>query len=350
MTKIQIIDLNSKSKWDEIVKDADEIYDKWQYVSAFYKNADGVPYMAYLEGKEGYIYNVFMKRNINNDEKFKGMDLKEQLYDIITTYGYGGVKINGNITKEEKDNFFTQFKDYCVSNNIISEFIRLDPIENNYKLYDGYDYVIEKRSNTIYIELENKEKIWDNLKGSCRNKIRKAINNNLYVKSGFNDEMFNEFEKIYNETMKRDNADNYYYFKKEFFNDIKENLKDNAIIYTVYKEELPISSTIILYKKNNVHYHLSGTLSDYMKLGANNLLLYEVAKDFSKRGYKKFHLGGGYGGNDSPLFELKKSFNKNGLLDFYIGKKIYNKEKYNELCNIRNIKEILSDFFPLYRS
>ena len=87
MTKIQIIDLNSKSKWEKIVKDADEIYDKWQYVSAFYKNADGVPYMAYLEAKEGYIYNVFMKRNINNEEKAKGMDSKEKWHDTTNTYG-----------------------------------------------------------------------------------------------------------------------------------------------------------------------------------------------------------------------------------------------------------------------
>lgn len=91
-----------------------------------------------------------------------------------------------------------------------------------------------------------------------------------------------------------------------------------------------------------------------MKLGANNLLLYEVAKDFSIKGYKKFHLGGGYGGNDSPLFEFKKSFNKNGILDFYIGKKIYNKKMYDKLVNIRkkeeNDKIENSSYFPLYRA
>lgn len=257
MDNFQIIDFDDKEVWGNIADDTVEIYDKWQYVSAFYKNGDGIPYMAYLKGKDGYIYNVFLKRNINEDEKFKNIDLQEQLYDIITPYGYGGVKIKGKISEEEKNEFFKQFENYCIENNIVSEFIRLNPLEDNYKNYEGQDYLIEKISNTIYIDLESEEKIWNDLKGSCRNKIRKAINNNLYVKSGFNDEMFSEFQNIYNETMNRDNADNYYFFKEDFFIDIKENLKDSAIIYTVYKEDLPISSTIILYKKENAHYHLS---------------------------------------------------------------------------------------------
>ena len=32
------------------------------------------------------------------------------------------------------------------------------------------------------------------------------------------------------------------------------------------------------------------------------------------------------------------SFNKNGDLDFYIGKKIFNNDVYNELCDVRNIE------------
>lgn len=84
----------------------------------------------------------------------------------------------------------------------------------------------------------------------------------------------------------------YYFFNNDFFNDIEKNLKNNAIIYSAYMNNIPISSSIIIYNGKNVHYHLSGSIKAYMKFGANNLLLYEVAKDFLKGGYKKFHLGG----------------------------------------------------------
>ena len=63
-----------------------------------------------------------------------------------------------------------------------------------------------------------------------------------------------------------------------------------------------------MFNGKNAHYHLSGTLSEYMKLGANNYALYEIALDLCKMGYEKFHLGGGYGGDNSPLFKFKMSF------------------------------------------
>ena len=96
-----------------------------------------------------------------------------------------------------------------------------------------------------------------------------------------------------------------------------------------------------------------GTLSDYMKLGANNIALYNIALDLCKKGYKKFHLGGGFGGDDSPLLKFKKSFNKFGEADFYIGKKIWNEKKYKSLVKLRMEEKEFdksSKFFPLYRS
>lgn len=353
MRELNVIGFDKKDEWNIIADDTVEVYDKWQYVSAFYKNGDGIPYMAYLKGKDGYIYNVFLKRNINEDKKFKDIDLQEQLYDIITPYGYGGVKIKGNITEEERIEFFKQFENYCKENNIVSEFIRLNPLEDNYKNYKGQDYKIEKISKTIYIKLENKEQIWNDFEGRARTTIRKALKNDINIESGFNNKMMNEFENLYYDTMKRDKADSYYFFKREFFNDIEENLKDNAIIYTAYLEKEPISSAIVMYSDENVHYHLSGSNKEYMKLGANNLILYEVAKDFCKKGYKKFHLGGGYGGDNSPLFKFKKSFNKNGELNFYIGKNIFNQKKYEMLVDIRKNEENIdiknNSYFPLYR-
>ena len=125
-------------------------------------------------------------------------------------------------------------------------------------------------------------------------------------------------------------------------------MKNNALIYTAYYNEKPINSLIVIYNGENANYHLSGSDPDYMSLGANNLSLYEAAKELCEKGYKKFHLGGGYGGDNSPLLKFKKSFNKNGELNFYIGKKVWNKETYSKLCKIKNVSEN-ENFFPAYR-
>ena len=341
--KFEVIDFDRKEIWEKVVKN-EEVYYQWEYVDAFFKNGDGIPKLAYAEENGEYIYNVFLQRNIANDLRLDSS--KYNYYDIITPYGYGGVNSNSN-NKELTKFYFDSFENYCNENNIISEFLRLNPLLDNYKLYND-DYKIENIAKTVYMKLENPEQIWNDMESRCRNTIRKAQSNNLIIKSGFDEELLKEFIDIYRDTMSRDDAKSYYFFNDDFFQSILEHLKKFSKIYTVYYEGKAINSSIIMFNGENAHYHLSGTLSEYMKLGANNYALYEIALDLCKMGYKKFHLGGGYGGDSSPLLKFKKSFNKFGELDFYIGKKIWNNQKYDDLCEVMNISKE-EQFFPAYR-
>ncbi len=342
--EFETIDFNNKARWSEITKDR-EVYYQWQYLDAFQKRGDGTPILAYASDGVEAVVNVFFLRNINEDLK---IDLEKQYFDIATPYGYGGVDYKGD-NKQLLHFFFEKFEEYCKEKNIVSEFIRLCPFTNNYKNYEGsHDYIINRVSKTVSIKLEDSEQIWSDMEGRCRRAIRKAQRNNLVVKSGFTELQMAEFKNIYYDTMSRDNADDYYFFDDKFFDSILKNLTDFANIYTVYLGKKPISSTIAIFNGDSAHYHLSGTLSDYMTYGANNMIIYEIAKDLCEKGYKSFHLGGGYGGDTSPLLMFKKSFNKHGELDFYIGKKIYDQDRYDELCKIVNVSKEEA-FFPAYR-
>ena len=342
--KFEIIDFNNKDKWQEVTKNR-EVYYQWQYVDAFYQIGDGIPKLAYAELNGEYIINVFFLRSIAKD--FSLAEKEYDYYDIITPYGYGGIDCVKENT-ELLQYYHKMFENYCVKNNIISEFVRLCPFTNNYVNYDN-SYEIINVSKTVYMKLDNPNQIWNDMEGRCRTSIRKALNNNLIVKSGFDKKMLNEFVEIYRETMTRDSADNYYFFNDVFFDSIYNNLDKFAKIYTVYLDEKPVSSSIVLFNSCGAHYHLSGTLSDYMKYCANNLVLYQIALDMCDYGIKSFHLGGGYGGDSSPLLKFKRSFNKFGDLDFYIGKKIYNHKIYDKLCKMRNVG-IDCTFFPAYRA
>ena len=349
--EFDVIDFSNKNKWSKLAKNS-EIYYWWQYVDAFYQNGEGIPFLVYAVKNNNYVFNVFLKRDISEDERFKGKIDKGEFFDISTPYGYGGVNIVGEEDKELLKYFFDKFSEYCKSNGIISEFVRLNPLSDNYSLYSDAGYDIINISKTVFMKLDSEEQIWNDMESRCRNTIRKAIKSNLIIKSGFSEEMLCEFMNIYNETMKRDSAKEYYFFKKQFFENIQKNMRNHSKIYTAYLEDKAISSLIVIYNDKNAHYHLSGSLSDYMNLGANNLLLYEVAKDLCKIGYQKLHLGGGYGGDNSPLLKFKKSFNKNGELNFYIGKKIMDVEKYEKLVMLRKKDKTLnvdSGFFPIYR-
>ncbi len=350
--EFNVINFSNKDSWKEIIKEK-EIYYQWEYIDAFYKNGDGEPFLVYAKHKDNYVFNVCLKRDISSEKQFKQILTENTYFDISTPYGYGGVDIIGNKDDELLKYYFNEFYRYCKVNNIISEFVRLNPLTDNYELYRDTDYEIINIAKTIYIKLESEEQIWNDMESKCRNKIRKAEKNGLIVKTGYDEKMFKEFVKLYIETMKRDNAEEYYFFKPDFFESIYNNLKDYATIYTTYLDDKPINSILVIFCGNNVHYHLSGTDSAYMNLGANNLTLYKIAVDMQKKEYKKFHLGGGYGGDQSPLLTFKKAFNKNGLLDFYIGKKIFDEGTYKKLVELRTKEKEFSEnssFFPLYRA
>ena len=198
------------------------------------------------------------------------------------------------------------------------------------------------------MDLSSEDIIWGNLTTQNRGKIKKAINNNVVIKHCLSEDILKEFKIIYEVTMDKDNADDYYYFDDEFYLSIMNDLKDNAdIFYALYEDKI-IAATIILRCNKRLTYHFSGVLTDYRNVQATNLMLYEIAKWGSREGYKTFHLGGGVGSKEDNLFIFKKSFNKKEAYQYSLGKKIYNKQLYDYLLSLRT-GDFNHSFFPEYR-
>lgn len=289
---LKVVKIEEQDQWDKIIGENPEIYDKWQYLSAFKKLNDGQPILIYKDFDYGTIYNVIMKRDIASLKYFKDKIPDSKYYDIVTPYGYGGIMVTGSIGINELKKYYKEYEKLCINENVISEFVRMNPLKDNYKYYESQNYYVFKNSKIIYMQLDSAQQVWENLKSVCRNRIRKAKKLGLIVKSGFNEELMNSFKKIYIETMKRDNAEDYYFFNQDFFKDIIINMKGYAKIYITYLNENPIDAVLTIFSGSNAYYHLGGTLSEYMNLGAHNLSLYEAAIDSMNMGFKKFNLGG----------------------------------------------------------
>ncbi len=68
---------------------------------------------------------------------------------------------------------------------------------------------------TVYMDTSDEDTIWKNITSKNRNVIRKARKSGLHVYWGRSPEIIQPFIKIYNETMEKDNADDYYYFPEK---------------------------------------------------------------------------------------------------------------------------------------
>ena len=320
-----------------------DIYFKEEYAKLYKEIEKGEVENFCFENELGKVLFIYIKREVILDNI--------KYYDIITPYGYGGTLIQ-NCKDKNTDKlislFWEKFLEYAFLNKIICSFVRFHPIEKNYE-YCRDIMELERISSTVCIDLNSEEQIWSDISSKCRNIIRKSIKNNVMVIEDENLKKINDFQNLYYDTMKKNNADEYYFFKEEFFEQLKF-LKEKEIthFYALHEDKI-ISSILVLMGDEYLHYYLSANSQEGYSLNANSLLLYEIAKYGLKRGYKYFHLGGGYGGDDSPLFKFKSSFHKNHTLSFYIGKKIFNQKIYDELCQKAGIDNRSLNYFPLYR-
>ena len=345
----KVYTLEEEQIWDRIVKSFKK-YDTYYlsgYVKAFEIHGDGKPLLFYYQNEYVRGMNVVMLRDISQNKDFDTKIKKGKYFDIITPYGYGGWLIEG----ENSENLFETYERWCRENNIISEFVRFHPVIKNHK-YCKKNYEIIELGEVITMDLTSREGIFENLSSKNRNMVRKAIKNNIKIYNGRFRDIFIKFKEIYDKTMDKDKADNYYYFDSKFYESILEDLPDNAQIFYAEYENKIIAASIILGTNGQLNYHLSGSEKEFSNLAPTNLLLYKVALWGFENGYKTFYLGGGVGSQEDSLFKFKKSFYRGeNNYRFYIGKKIFNNEIYMMLIEKRKFDEEKkkNSFFPLYR-
>ena len=270
---MEIIQIQEKDKWNHIVKSFPDwdIYYLNEYAFSLHLHGDGIPYLIYHNARNVRLCYIVMQTDIADFPQLSPYIQHGQYFDWSTPYGYGGPLISGNISEIWIWEFQEELKQWCISHNIVSQFIRFHPLLQNQKSMEKcWDVVYLKK--TVYVATDNQEIIFQNMTPNNRNMVRKAIKNGIKIIMD-KGERSQEFKTIYEETMKNNNADKYYFFEKEYFDYLTHNLNDHVIFFYALYEDRPISSAIFFYNDKYMHYHLSGTLPEYKKLASANLLL-----------------------------------------------------------------------------
>jgi len=346
VSNINLITIDQAEKWDDIVKSFKNYDVNYLsgYAKAFQIHGDGDPILYYYDDGSTRAINVVMKRDIARVMSFKDKIPHNTWFDLSTPYGYGGFLVEG----ANYDAVSEAFDTYCKEMGFVSEFVRFHLLNDFQSYYKG---TCETYTQNIVRSLELPiDDIFMDFEHRVRKSIKKATKAGLKIEIDPTGVRLEDFLDIYYGTMERSNAEENFYFGREFFNTINI-MKDNYVyIHVLYKEQV-ISTELVLYGSENCYSFLGGTNRDYFHLNANNFLKYEIIKWAKEKGLKRFILGGGYGADDG-IFKYKKGFAPNGIYDFYIGKKILDKDKYNELVRIRKQEEDYDEktlFFPAYR-
>ena len=298
-----------------------DIYYSDEYISLYLKDNEELFRFEYKEGEKIFI-NKTIKRPILN---IGTTPINDGFFDLETAYGYGGFYTNSE-DSVFVENAIQKYYEKCVNENIVAEFIRFHPFNDFPLIYKNYlEFNIYDREVVVKNLTEN---IFTSYVSKVRNTVKRA-RERVSINESNN---LDKFIELYNETMKKNDATDFYFFKKEYYEKLLQN--DNVKLYEVIFEDSIIAMGFFMYGRDICHYHLSANTDMSYKLNSNYALLDYIFNIAKEKGIKYVLLGGGTTSHkDDKLLKFKQKFSKD-LKPFYISGKIYNKEIYNKYNQI----------------
>lgn len=265
-----------------------------------------------------------------------------QYFDILTPRGMGGPRCTNkqmvNLERYDKD-----FTSYCKEKHIIAEYVRFDPWNCNHKIFGALYDELEHHGNLFCNHL-NSDFYKNEYSKSVQRNIKKNISD-IEIEFDYKGETIDKFLELYQYTEKKYLFNEYYRLSEKFLTKYFSSLKGKVAIVNAKFINKVISSSVILFGEDIVHYHFTGNDPMYKKKNANSVLMYQTAIIAQEMGKEIFDLGGGI--IDSNIADFKSLFvNECGIYPYYVGKRILDRKIYNKLVEIKGKSK--PGYFPEY--
>lgn len=270
-------------------------------------------------------------------------------FDAVTPYGYGGI-----LPLTEGADLVTdvrRLRDWCATNGVVTALLRLHPLLGAFGHLSEVDGVgVEEHGPSTAVDLS---KVQDG-RLTGMSKGRKADLNvarrelELSWESG--ESALERFRAVYDETMTRIGARDFYLFPPEYYRALAQGLGDRLGVALALHGEEVAGGALFMADRRFAHYHLSGTAEAGRELKAGTLLVHAGAVWAAERGCELLHLGGGTQGADS-LYAFKRSFGGSEF-SYSFATVVADSARYDALVARRaeEPEPPRQDFFPAYRA
>jgi hypothetical protein len=318
-----------------------DIYFEKEYASLYLKEGQSLFTYRYEEGQY-FLSNLAIKSPINN---VCSKVVDQEIYDLETPYGYGGILTNSNDIRF-LERAFMRYYERCSEEHIVCEFFRFHPfMKLPHLLKEKLDlYTLDRQVVAIKLDQE-REVRWGQYSSNTRNILRKCYKT-LSVSFSKN---YDNFISLYYDTMKKNDASEFYYFDRTYFDKLFE--LEKVFLVDVKFEDRIISSGTFFRSGTLAHYHLSANSPEFYKLNGNYILLDFFAQNSAENGSSYLFLGGGRTAEPKDsLLKFKMRFSQK-TLDFHLGGLVYDLETYKELNDIwQNLNPLKSPkYFQKYK-
>jgi hypothetical protein len=278
--------------------------------------------------------------------------------DAVTPYGYGGVlplRRDASDTGTVPVSDLRQLRDWCVTNGVVSCLLRLHPLLGGSEQLSKSDELgveIREYGPTVALDPSRIDETTGRLRGMSKG--RKAdltiARRGLELRWASGEDALERFRAIYDGTMRRLGADEFYLFPSSYYRALAAGLGDRLGLALALRDGEPIGGALFLADRSFAHYHLSGTTDAGRELKAGTLLVHAGAEWARERGSRLLHLGGGNSGTH-PLFAFKRSFGGE-TYGYAFATLVVDPERYDALVARRSAEPepLRPGFFPAYRA
>jgi hypothetical protein len=323
-------------------------YDKLQFFDSFSNGLKNLICLKISDGSDFFLLPGYMN-------PIPGF---ENYFDFVSPYGYSGPITSDDCSLLFQSKCWKLISEFFIKENFVSCFIRL----RLGLAMPGFPGEIKATMKNIRGKILEEDLQWTAFDHKVRKNVKRAQKEflNFVVKLGneCNEEDFNNFHNIYIETMKRNNANEAYFYKLDSFKIFAKECYNCCAFSFILDDGNVISTEMVLISDDSIYSFLGGTLEEGFEKRPNDLLKFELINWARKIGKKYFVLGGGYGAEDG-IYKYKKSFFPDDSVDYYTGRWKINPELYSTIEN-RTMEKYFKnneysesllniDFFPSYR-
>lgn len=354
MASVAILDAKTQSdrhKWlSTLAKWPDhEVYCHPDYVSLFAPK-DGGALAAVIDAGDCGILYPFVLQPLSLEPWYEG----DHCCDLTTPYGYGGPYRWGNPSSMQVATFWREVHQWLAEQRVVASFVRLSLFEDQMVTFDGHVKILA--TNVVRDLRDSPEAIWKDYAHKVRKNVKRARSLGVRIQKVESQSALSTFIDVYESTLRRRKARDWYYFSNEFFDQLLNKLQGYVAIFSAFHDDEVVASELILCSRRRIYSFLGGTTITGFEFRANDLLKHEIISWGQREGKDAFILGGGFEADDG-IFRYKKGFAPTGEVLFRVGTAIHDEVAYSKLVGMRSRWESTSrpnwrpsgEFFPAYR-
>ena len=270
--------------------------------------------------------------------------------DAMSPYGYPGPLVIGTRDPVFLSTAMGAGLAALAKDGIVSVFVRLHPLLNGDPPIGVGEVVLHGETVSVDLGLPPAMR-HAQLRHNHRRDISRARRNGLTAREDVDWTRFDDFKRIYRDTMELRAAHSYYYFPDEYFDGLRDALQGRLHLLLVEQDDAVAATALFAETDGIVQYHLGGTERTLATFEPAKLLVNFAADWATQRGNRILHLGGGVGGASDSLFHYKAGFSR--LRHPYrTMRAVLDDDEYARLSAARAPGVPMGqagDFFPRYR-